>query len=82
MMKIKRPNRYPYTRRQWEEEITVFHTSNNDCFKLRVLKNQITGERVQHETFYRNLDPAICWIEYLAVEQDCRTRSKASDCRL
>lgn len=43
---MKRPNRYPYTRSQWVEEITVLHTSNNDCFKLRVLENQITGERV------------------------------------
>lgn len=43
---MKRPNRYPYTRSQWFEEITVLHTSDNGCFKLRVLENQITGERV------------------------------------
>ena len=43
---MKRPNRYPYTRSQWGEEITVLHTSDNGCFKFRVLENQITGERV------------------------------------
>ena len=45
MMKIKRPNRYPYTRSQWIEETAVIHTSDNGCFKLRVLENQITGEK-------------------------------------
>lgn len=45
MMKIKRPNRYPYTRSQWVEEIAVIRTSDDGCFKLRVLENQITGEK-------------------------------------
>lgn len=43
-MKTKRPNRYPYTRSQWVEEITILRTSDNDCFKLRVERNQVTGE--------------------------------------
>lgn len=42
---MKRPNRYPYTRNQWGEETTVIHTSDNGCFKLRVLENKITGEK-------------------------------------
>ena len=42
---MKRPNRSPYTRSQWVEETAVIHTSDNGCFKLRVLENQITGEK-------------------------------------
>ena len=38
--------------------------------------------RMKIETIYRNLDLAICWIKYLADEQDCRTRRKAPDCHL
>ena len=41
---MTRPSRYPYTRSQWAEEVTIFRTGNNDCFKLRVERNQITGE--------------------------------------
>ena len=41
---MTRPNRYPYTRSQWGEEITILRTSDNDCFKLRVKRNQVTGE--------------------------------------
>lgn len=44
MMKMKRPSRYPYTRSQWGEEITILRTGDNDCFKLRVERNQVTGE--------------------------------------
>lgn len=42
---MKRPSRYPYTRSQWTEEITIVRTSDNECFKLRVLENQVTRER-------------------------------------
>jgi len=42
---MKRPSRYPYTRSQWVEEITIVRTGDNGCFKLRVLENQVTGER-------------------------------------
>nr|DAR68758.1 MAG TPA: HmuY protein [Caudoviricetes sp.] len=42
---MKRPSRYPYTRSQWTEEIAIVRTGDNRCFKLRVLENQVTGER-------------------------------------
>nr|DAP06308.1 MAG TPA: hypothetical protein [Caudoviricetes sp.] len=42
---MKRPSRYPYTRSQWTEEITIVSTGDNGCFKLRVLENQVVGER-------------------------------------
>lgn len=41
---MKRPNRYPYTRSQWGEEITIAHMSDNRIFKLRVERNEVTGE--------------------------------------
>lgn len=41
---MKRPNRYPYTRSQWGEEITIMHMDDNSTFKLRVERNEITGE--------------------------------------
>ncbi len=41
---MKRPNRYPYTRRQWGEEITIAHMSDGTTFKFRVERNEITGE--------------------------------------
>ena len=41
---MKRPNRYPYTKNQWGEEITIVHMSDNRSFKLRVGRNQVTGE--------------------------------------
>ena len=42
---MTRPNRYPYTKSQWEEEITIVRTGDNGCFKIRALENQVTGER-------------------------------------
>ena len=42
---MTRPNRYPYTKSQWGEEITIVRTGDNGCFKIRVLENQVTGER-------------------------------------
>ena len=44
---MKRPNRYPYTKNQWEEETTLVHFSDNTCFKLRVERNRVTGETEQ-----------------------------------
>lgn len=41
---MKRPNRYPYTKSQWSEEIAIMHTSDNSTFKLRVERNEVTGE--------------------------------------
>ena len=36
---MKRLSRYPYTRSQWAEEITIVSTSDNGCFKIRILEN-------------------------------------------
>ena len=41
---MTRPNRYPYTRSQWGEEITITHMGDNRTFKLIVERNEITGE--------------------------------------
>lgn len=38
-----RPRRYPYTRSQWTVEVTRL-SYGNGCFKLRVEKNEVTGE--------------------------------------
>lgn len=40
---MTRPNRYPYTKGQWEEEITLVYCGN-DHLKLRTEHNRITGE--------------------------------------
>lgn len=39
-----RPNRYPYTRSQWEEETTLVCFGDDTSFKLRVERNRITNE--------------------------------------
>ena len=45
MMKIKRPNRYPYTRSQWVEEIYDYFTyEDGSYFTSHVLKNRLTRE--------------------------------------
>lgn len=45
MMKIKRPNRYPYTRSQWEEETVDYFTyEDGSYFTSHVLKNRLTRE--------------------------------------
>lgn len=41
---MTRPNRYPYTKSQWEEETTLVQFGDNTCFKLRVERNRITSE--------------------------------------
>ena len=41
---MKRPNRYPYTRSQWEEEITLVCFNDNISLKSRVERNRITRE--------------------------------------
>lgn len=40
---MKRPNRYPYTKSQWEEETILVCFSDNTSFKLRVERNRMTG---------------------------------------
>lgn len=39
---MTRPNRYPYTRSQWEEETTLVCFGDDTSFKLRVERNRIT----------------------------------------
>lgn len=42
---MTRPNRYPYTRSQWEEEITtVYFFGGEEYLKLRKFKNKLTSE--------------------------------------
>lgn len=42
---MTRPNRYPYTRSQWGEEIADYYTYADDiCFTSHILKNRLTGE--------------------------------------
>lgn len=44
-MKMKRPNKYPYTRSQWEEETVNYYTNTDDiCFTSHILKNRLTRE--------------------------------------
>lgn len=44
---MTRPNRYPYTVNQWEEETsTVYAFDGKECFRIETIKNRITGERV------------------------------------
>ena len=38
-----RPRRYPYTRSQWSVEVSIA-SYDNRCFKLRVERNEVTGE--------------------------------------
>lgn len=40
---MTRPNRYPYTKSQWEET-TLTHRLDNTCFKFKAKRNIITGE--------------------------------------
>lgn len=44
---MKRPNRYPYTKSQWEEETTLVCFGDNTSFKSRVERNRMTGETKQ-----------------------------------
>lgn len=44
---MKRPNRYPYTKNQWEEEITLVYFGNDSRLKLKVERNKITKESRQ-----------------------------------
>lgn len=42
-----RPNRYPYTKNQWEEETTLVYFSYDSRLLLKVKRNRITGETKQ-----------------------------------
>lgn len=44
---MKRPNRYPYTRSQWEEETTLVCFSDDSRLELKAKRNRVTGETRQ-----------------------------------
>ena len=44
---MTRPNRYPYTKSQWEEETTLICLGDEDYRKIRKERNRITGETKQ-----------------------------------
>ena len=44
---MTRPNRYPYTKNQWEEETTLVCFGNDDRLELKVKRNRVTGETKQ-----------------------------------
>lgn len=45
---MSRPNRYPYTRSQWEETTTaVYSYGDEEYVMFRLLENKFTGERVE-----------------------------------
>ena len=48
-----RPNRYPYTKNQWEEETTLVFLGD-DRLELKVKRNRVTGEAKQwpYKTLY------------------------------
>lgn len=42
---MKRPNRYPYTKNQWVEEIVNHYTYKSDIYYTsHILENRLTGE--------------------------------------
>lgn len=43
--RLKRPNRYPYTRSQWVEETVDHYTYKSDiCYTSHISENRLTGE--------------------------------------
>ena len=43
--RLKRPNRYPYTKNQWVEETINHYTYKSDiCYTSHILENRLTGE--------------------------------------
>lgn len=44
---MTRPNKYPYTKSQWEEETTLVCCGDGTSFKFRVKRNRFTGETKQ-----------------------------------
>lgn len=41
---MTRPNRYPYTKNQWEEETTLVYFGDDGHLEMRNERNRITGE--------------------------------------
>lgn len=44
---MKRPNRYPYTKNQWEEETTLVCFGDDSYLESKVKRNRFTGETKQ-----------------------------------
>lgn len=44
---MKRPNRYPYTKNQWEEETTLVCFGDDSRHELKTKRNRVTGETRQ-----------------------------------
>lgn len=44
---MTRPNRYPYTRNQWEKETTTVYSGDDSIIELKVERNRVTGETKQ-----------------------------------
>lgn len=44
---MKRPNRYPYTKNQWEEETTLVCFGDDSRLELKTKRNRVTGETKQ-----------------------------------
>ena len=44
---MTRPNRYPYTQNQWEEETTLIYFGDDDRLELKAKRNRLTGEKKQ-----------------------------------
>lgn len=43
--RLKRLNRYPYTKNQWVEETVTHYTYKSDiCYTSHILENRLTGE--------------------------------------
>lgn len=40
---MKRPNRYPYSKKQWIESNVVYYFGDDPCLSQRVLENRLTG---------------------------------------
>lgn len=44
---MKRPNRYPYTKNQWEEETTLVCFGDDSRLEFKTKRNRLTGETRQ-----------------------------------
>lgn len=44
---MTRPNRYPYTKSQWEEETTLVFSGDDIRLELKTKRNRVTGEAKQ-----------------------------------
>lgn len=41
---MKRPNRYPYSKKQWIESTVDYYFFDEPCLSQRILENRLTGE--------------------------------------